>query len=103
MTSNTQLISLSISFLYGIIFYYFTIINFKIIDSMNIHIKHFITSIYVLDIAVIYAIIIYKINNGYFHLYFLVLVILGYFVGYLTNKIYFSKINVKLNIFKLKK
>lgn len=103
MTSNIQLISLFISFLFGIIFYYLTIINFKIIDNLKKYLIHLITAIYVLDITIIYVIIIYKINKGYFHIYFIVMVLIGYFVGYITNYKILCKINVKSIINKLKK
>lgn len=103
MTSNIQLISLLISFVFGILFYYLTVLNFEIIKSLNIYLKHIITAIYVIDMTIIYAILLYKINNGYFHIYFIMLVIVGYFVGFITNKLYLSKISVKYNIFKLKK
>lgn len=102
MTSNIQLISLSISFLFGILFYYLSLFNFKIINNLKRYIKHILTSIYVLDITIIYVIILYKINNGYFHIYFIFMVILGYFVGFITNYYYFSKVNVKQIFKKLK-
>ena len=103
MTSNIQLISLAISFIFGIFFYFLTILNFKLIDNLKKYLKHILTAIYVLDITIIYIISIYHINKGYFHIYFIFMVFLGYFVGFITNSIYLSKINVKSVINKLKK
>lgn len=94
MSSYLQLLSFFVSLVFGILFYYVTIINFKIIESLKKYLKHIITFIYVLDVIVIYIIIFYKLNKGYFHIYFLLMVILGYFVGFLTNKKILSKINV---------
>ena len=94
MSSNIQLISIFISFLYGIIFYYLTYLNFKLIDILKVIYKHIITFIFVLDIAIIYMLILYKLNNGYFHIYFIFMAIFGFFVGYLFHKKIISKIVV---------
>ena len=94
MDSGIQLISLSISFLYGIIFYYLSIINFKVINNLKNIIKNIITIIYVFDISIIYVILVYKINNGHFHIYFILMAILGYILGNYLSKIY---VKVKAN------
>ena len=94
MNSNMQLLSFLVSLFYGIIFYYLTIINFKLIEKLKKYLKHIITVIFVLDMIIIYIIIFYNLNKGYFHIYFLLMVIFGYFVGFITNKRIFSKINV---------
>ena len=78
--------------IYGIFFYYLTTINYKLIIKTNIIIKNIVTIIYVLDITIIYVILLYKINNGYFHLYFILMVIIGYIFGYIISKIY---VNIK--------
>ena len=102
MNSNIQLLSLFVSFLFGIIFYYITCINFKLINNLKKYLKHIITIIYVFDMTIIYILIIYNINKGYFHIYFISMVFLGYFVGYLTKLYFISKISVKSKINKLK-
>ena len=73
MTSFIQLITFCVSFIYGIF------------------------------MTVIYVIILYKLNNGYFHIYFILMVFIGYYVGYLTKLLLLSKTNVKNLINKLKK
>lgn len=87
MTSKIQLLSFSISFLFGVCFYYLSIINFNLIKDFKSYLKHIITCIYVFDIIIIYVIILYKLNNGYFHIYFLLMVILGYISGYFINNL----------------
>lgn len=94
MTSNMQLLSFLVSLIFGIFFYYITLINFKLIKDLKKYLKHIITFIYVLDMIIIYIIIFYNLNKGYFHIYFLLMVIFGYFVGFITNKRLLSKINV---------
>lgn len=95
MPSNMQLLSFLVSFIFGICFYFFTIINFKLIEKLKRYIQHIITFIYVIDIIIIYIIIIYRLNKGYFHIYFILIVFVGFFVGFILNKKIISKIDVK--------
>ena len=95
MSSNLQLISFLVSFIFGIFFYYITILNFYLIDNFKLIIKHLLTFIYVIDMAIIYIIIFYHINKGYFHIYFILMVLVGYIMGFLLNKKVISKIIVK--------
>jgi len=103
MTSKIQLITFVISFIYGIFFSILTIFNFKLIKNLKRYIQHFITFIYVLDMIIIYIIVLYKINNGYCHIYFILMVIFGFIIGLFLYNYYFSKINVNKIMKKLKK
>ena len=103
MTSKIQLITFLVSFLYGILFSFLTIFNFKIISNLRRIIKHLITFIYVLDVMVIYIIILYKINHGYFHIYFIMITIIGYLCGLYFYHKYISKVDVKALFSKLLK
>ena len=95
MTSSLQLYSFLISFIFGIIFYFLTDINFKLINDLKKYLKHIITFIYVIDMTIIYIIIIYNINKGYFHIYFIFLVFVGFIIGYILKREVLSKIDVK--------
>lgn len=95
MTSTMQLISFFISFIFGIFFYFITVLNFKLIENLKKYIQHILTFIYVLDIVIIYIIIFYHLNKGYFHIYFILMVFLGFFVGYILYKSLISKIDFK--------
>lgn len=96
MTSNIQLLSFLVSFLFGICFYFLTIINFKLIIDLKRYLKHIITFIFVLDMIIIYSIIIYHINKGYFHIYFVLMVIFGFVIGYYFYKLLLKKLsNIK--------
>ena len=89
-----QLLSFAISFVYGIIFYYLTILNFKLISNSKKIIQHILTFIYVIDMVILYIIIFYHLNKGYFHIYFILMVMIGYIVGYILYKKFLSKIFV---------
>ncbi len=95
MNNIIQLISIFISFFYGIIFYLLTNLLFYLIEKNKRIVKHLITFIYVIDMAIIYMIILYNINKGYFHIYFIFMVFLGFIIGSFLYRKYLSKIHVK--------
>ena len=95
MNAKLQLITFIISFIYGIIFSLLTIYNFKLIAKLKVIFKHLITFIYVLDMTIIYIIILYHLNKGYFHIYFIMTVFLGFVIGLIIYKKLLSKISVK--------
>lgn len=101
MNSVLQLITLIFSVLYGVIFYLLTVVNFNIVKGLKNIYANIITFIFTLDMTVIYSILIYKLNNGYFHIYFIILVMLGFALGYIKRieRLFknLSKINVKIN------
>lgn len=85
MNSYLQLYSFIISFFYGNIFFVLTRFNFYIIEGLNKFLKIFITFVYTMDIVIIYSIIMYKINNGNLHIYFISTVLIGFLAGYFLN------------------
>ena len=85
MDSFIQLLSFLASFLYGIIFYLLTKFNYFILDNKKGIVKFIITLVFIIDIVILYIYVMYRINNGYFHIYFVILVILGFI---LMHKLY---------------
>ena len=81
MNYKIQLISFLVSFLFGIFFFYTNMLNKKIINKQKIYYKYIITFLYIINITLIYIILIYKINKGIFHIYFLIMVLLGYIIS----------------------
>ena len=98
MNSNLQLISFLVSFIFGIFFYLLTNLNFKLIKDLKKYIQHILTFLYVMDMIVIYIIIFYHLNKGYFHIYFILMVFVGYLVGFIIYKKILSKIKKFLTI-----
>ena len=78
MNSYIQLICLIVSFLYGIFLYYFNIFNIKVISNKSILFKIVISILYLFNISLLYVCFLYKVNGGVLHLYFVLLIILGY-------------------------
>ena len=77
---NVQILSLVVSFFYGIIFYILLEITSKFLYSSSIIVQIFFSFLFVLFNSLIYFLILLKINNGYIHIYFLLCLIFGYFL-----------------------
>ncbi len=95
MTSYIQIISFLISFIYGIFFYLLSKFNYYILNNKSKIIRLIITTIFIIDIVILYIYIIYKINHGYFHLYFLITLIIGFSI----SNVYYYKIKDKCKIY----
>lgn len=72
MNSYVQVISLLVSFIYGIVFYILSKFNKYIISNKNNIVKLLVTTVYVVDMVIIYIFIMYKINFGNIHPYFII-------------------------------
>ena len=101
MRANIQLLTLSISFLYGFIFYYLFKINYIIIKHKKRFYQSLITILFMYNIVLIYIIIIFKINNGIFHLYFFIMIILGFYTNIILTKIMLNNVKFCSFIAKL--
>ena len=85
MDSFIQVFSFGVSFLYGLLFYLLTRFNYFILEKKNNIIKFLVTLVFIIDIVILYVYLLYKINNGYFHIYFIIVVIIGFGI---MNKFY---------------
>lgn len=86
MNYKLQLLSLLVSFIFGIAFYFTSLLNYKIIKKYNNIYKYIITFVYMLNIAIIYICLLFKINNGTVHLYFILMVLGGFLFGLKLKK-----------------
>ena len=104
MNIRIQIISMIFSFVFGIFFSMFTNVNYKYLFSKNIVFKTVFTFIYIIDCALLYFLIIKKINNGIVHLYFLLFIGGGFLVGLLKFNRFVDKLKYCLkNVKKRKK
>ena len=92
MDYKLQLISLIYSFGYGVFFYFFNFLNDKFLGKKKV-LDVLILLMFIVLNSIIYLTILYKINFGVFHIYFLIMIVLGYYCGCLFKK-YISN-NVK--------
>ena len=80
MNSYIQVISFLISFIYGVIFYLFTRFNKFMLSNKNNVIKLLVTLVFVIDMVILYIYIMYKVNFGMIHPYFVAVFLIGYVV-----------------------
>jgi hypothetical protein len=78
MKIDIQIIALLFNFLYGVIFYYVVLINYHFIKKEVVLLKIIITLLFLFDFTCLYLIMMYKINYGSFHIYYLLMFVLGY-------------------------
>lgn len=95
MELKLQIISLVFSFVYGIVFSICTNLNYRFLFSRNIIFKIFFTFVFILDFALLYFLLIMKINQGIVHNYFLLSIGFGFILTFIV-------FNERLNIFKKK-
>ena len=86
MSSYIQVVSLLVSFLYGIIFYFFSSFNKTLLFDKSLPKQFIINLIFILDIVFIYLYLMYHINQGLIHVYYIALVVLGFWFGYKYHK-----------------
>ena len=78
MILRVQILSLVVSFLYGVFFYLTLELNAKMIYSSNVLVKVIFSLLFVMFHTLLYFIILMYINNGYVHIYFFVCILCGY-------------------------
>ena len=102
MDAKTQLIILAFSYLYGFILYYLIFINNRVIKNMKSIYRSIITILFMYNIVLIYIISIFKINNGNFHIYFFIMIILGYISNIKVTKKMANNVKIRKFIEKIK-
>lgn len=78
MNSFVQIVSFGVSLIYGMSFYLLTKFNYFIVEKKNNFLKFIVTFVFIIDMVILYVYLMYKINNGYFHIYFIIVVVLGF-------------------------
>lgn len=100
MTAYKTLSILFINFIYGIVFFYLSILNYKLFFKDQALIKLIMFILFTIDNVFIYLIIIYKLNYGIFHIYYLFCFIMGFL---LANYIKYKMLNLCKVVFKKRK
>lgn len=103
MNAKTQIIVLLFSYFYGFFFFYLSYINKKIIEKKNRIYRSIITMLFMYNIVLIYIIITYKLNNGNFHVYFLLMLIIGFYSSIKFTKKMLKNVKLRQSIENLKK
>lgn len=75
-----QVLTIIVSFLYGIFFSFFLDISSKYIYNSKLKIKILFSFLFILINTILYFAIMNKINNGIIHYYSFIAIIIGFFV-----------------------
>jgi len=103
MDAKTQIITLLFSFLYGFIFFYLEIFHNHIIKHKKRLYRSIITILFMCNIVLIYIILIFKLNNGNFHIYFILMIIIGFIISIKIYKNLLNNVKCRQLIEKIKK
>lgn len=95
MSLDLQLKSLIISFIFGIFFSFNININYKFLYNEYKVIRFLFTFIFIICHVLLYFIILRKINNGYYHIYLIFSIILGFTLENIIHTKLLSKIDFK--------
>ena len=79
MELSIQLQVLTISFIYNILFSYLLKLQYRFLFDSKLFYKIMITVLFVFDNCLLYFLVLRAINHGIFHIYFLFMIIIGYF------------------------
>ena len=83
-----QIYSIVYSFCYGIFLFFLLEINYRLIYNENIVIKFIFTFFFAVFNTLLYFIGLKRINNGIVHVYFLLIILLGYILSFFVfNKL----------------
>ena len=97
MNLKTQIKLIIFSIFFGIIFSLLSDLNYKIIKLENKIIKQFFTFIFCLIFAIIYFLVLQKINNGALHIYSFICIVISYIFTHfivMNYKKWYTKIRI---------
>ena len=103
MNAEVQLLTLSVSYLFGFLVFYLYKINYKIIKDKKRFYQSLIMILFMYNIVLIYIIIIFNINHGIFHIYFFIMIALGFYTNIKLTKKMLNNVKCRLFIEKIKK
>ena len=91
MILEKQILSILYSFVFGIVFFIFLEINFKLLYFGKILYRIIISFLFVTFFSLLYFLGLLKLNNGIIHIYFYI----SLFTGYLLSFVIYKKMNCK--------
>ena len=78
MVLKVQIISLVVSFCYGIFFYLLLELNSRFLYSSHIVVRIIVSFLFVMFHTLLYFLILMKINYGYIHFYFFLCIFIAF-------------------------
>lgn len=91
MKLDIQIYSLTFSFIFGILFYFFLDVFNRITCKYKMWLRIILSFIFTIVMSIIYFIGLLYINNGYLHVYFLISIVVGYIFVYILKYFWFTQ------------
>lgn len=82
MGLDVQIYSFLSSFIYGLIFYFLLELLNILVKNVKLVFKFIISFLFIIIVACLYFIMLLFINNGVVHIYFILMVLVGYIFSY---------------------
>ena len=82
MNLKIQVFSLLFSFFYGILFSFLINVNYQFLFFKKKWVQIVVTILFLLDMALLYFLILKFINDGVIHIYFYLMIFLGFYVSF---------------------
>lgn len=86
MNLKMQIISLVFSFFYGVVFSVLVNFNYELFFKKRKKYRIIFTFIFIFVMALIYFFVLNKINNGIIHIYFLLVILIGFYISFPISK-----------------
>ena len=86
MTLQIQIFSLIYSLIFGVFFAVCVNFHYELLFSKKKWFQILINFIFVVDMALLYFLILKILNGGILHLYFFLLMFLGFLLGFIRTK-----------------
>lgn len=82
MNLKIQVFSLLFSFFYGILFSFLINVHYQFLFFKKKWVQIVVTILFLLDMALLYFLILRIINNGIIHIYFYLMIFLGFYLTF---------------------
>lgn len=82
MNLKIQIFSLIFSFFYGILFSFLINVHYQFLFFKKKWVQIVVTILFLLDMALLYFLILRIINNGIIHIYFYLMIFLGFYLTF---------------------
>lgn len=102
MPVKIQIIALLFSFIYGALISNIIFLHNRIIKPQKRIYRSLMTILLMYNIVLIYIIVLFKINKGIFHLYFLIMLTLGCIANFALKKKLLKNVKYRDFIAKIK-
>lgn len=103
MNYKLQLLSFFASFLFGVFFSFANEVHYTFVKRQRKVLQFFLTFFFIVIMVLLYITIFYYLNHGIFHIYFLLVMLLGYCVSISKVKVLICRVKSIIHRWKSRK